>query len=168
MTTNTAVAAPAAVQLFNFRSNQIRVVMIDGEPWFVANDVAAVLGFTNMSTTIYSSYISDAERGKRFLGGRSQTMNVLSESGLYKMVMRSDCLLAKPFQDWVTKEVLPAIRKDGAYVMGEEKVKTGEMSEDELVLKALTMLKGKVERITKERDEALKATRGRRRAVQSP
>lgn len=64
-------------------------------------------------------------------GGRNVAL--LSESGLYKLVLRSDKADAKPFQDWVTRDVLPAIRKDGGYILGEEKVATGEMSEDELV-----------------------------------
>ncbi|WP_417702493.1 Bro-N domain-containing protein [Pseudophaeobacter sp.] len=50
------------------------------------------------------------------------------ERGLYKLVMHSDKPEAKAFQDWVTREVLPAIRKDGAYVMGEEKVRSGDLS----------------------------------------
>jgi len=57
-------------------------------------------------------------------------LTLLSESGLYKLIMRSDKPTARPFQDWVTRDVLPAIRKDGAYIMGEEKVRTGEMPED--------------------------------------
>jgi len=77
---------------------------------------------------------------------------VLSESGLYKLIMRSDKPEAKPFQDWVTREVLPAIRKDGMYVMGEEKVRAGEMTEDEFILKAMTLLKGKTDRFEQERD----------------
>jgi prophage antirepressor-like protein len=75
---------------------------------------------------------------------------LLSESGLYKFIMRSDKPIARPFQDWVTREVLPAIRKDGAYISGEEKVATGEMSEDELVLKAVNILKTKVERTVRQ------------------
>jgi prophage antirepressor-like protein len=71
------------------------------------------------------------------------SLKLISESGLYKLVMRSDKPEAREFQDWVTRVVLPAIRKDGAYVMGEEKVVTGEMNEDEFVLKALTILQGK-------------------------
>lgn len=51
---------------------------------------------------------------------------------MYRLTMRSDKPNARQFQDWVTREVLPAIRKDGMYVTGEEKVRTGEMSEDEL------------------------------------
>jgi len=54
----------------------------------------------------------------------SYPMNLVAESGLYKLLMRSDKPQAKPFQDWVTKVVLPAIRKDGGYVMGSEKIAT--------------------------------------------
>lgn len=57
--------------------------------------------------------------------------------------MWSDKPQARPFQDWVTGTVLPAIRKDGAYIMGEEKVVSGEMGEDEFVLKAMMILQGK-------------------------
>jgi hypothetical protein len=74
------------------------------------------------------------------IGGKGgNQLTLISESGLYKLIMRSDKPEAKAFQDWVTKVVLPAIRKDGGYVMGEEKVVTGEMSEDELVLKVMQM-----------------------------
>ncbi|MGE4480819.1 BRO-N domain-containing protein [Acidocella sp.] len=82
-----------------------------------------------------------------------QNMNIISESGLYKLVMRSDNPEARQFQDWVTREVLPAIRKDGMYVKGEEKVRTGELSEDELTLMVLQRLQAKVECLKDERDE---------------
>jgi len=78
---------------------------------------------------------------------------LISESGLYKLIMRAhpnaNPAVAR-FQNWVTREVLPAIRKDGMYVMGEEKVKSGELSEDEFILKAMTILKSKAERLTQE------------------
>lgn len=61
------------------------------------------------------------------IGGKGGSQaKLITESGLYKLIMRSDKPEAKRFQDWVTREVLPAIRKDGLYVVGEEKVKTGE------------------------------------------
>lgn len=60
----------------------------------------------------------------------------ISESGLYKLIMCSNKPEAKTFQDWVTKIVIPSVRKDGGYIMGEEKVTTGEMTEDELILGA--------------------------------
>ncbi len=65
---------------------------------------------------------------------QAAAFNIISEAGLYKLVMRSDKPEARAFQDWVCGVVLPAIRKDGAYIQGEEKVATGEMSEDEFVV----------------------------------
>jgi hypothetical protein len=84
-----------------------------------------------------------------------QRMTTISESGLYKLIMRAQRRNPEvaQFQDWVTREVLPAIRKDGGYILGEEKVRTGEMTEDELLLKAMTILKTKAERLTAERDQ---------------
>ncbi|PZP44015.1 MAG: hypothetical protein DI601_13625 [Azospirillum brasilense] len=72
------------------------------------------------------------------------------------MILRSDKEVAEKFRTWLARDVLPAIRKDGAYVMGEEKVATGEMSEDEFVLRAMGILQGKVERLRVERDEAVR------------
>ncbi len=128
--------------------------MIDreGVPWFVAADVCKILGLTN--TTVALHHLAPAEKTKADLGMRGQWPNLISESGLYKLVMRSDKPEARQFQDWVTRDVLPAIRKDGAYIMGEEKVASGEMDEDEFVLKAISILQRKVERITAERDQA--------------
>lgn len=68
-----------------------------------------------------------------FNGRGLYQITIISESGLYKLVMRSDKPQAKPFQDWVTKVVLPAIRKDGAYVMGEEKVSRGASARSEAI-----------------------------------
>lgn len=79
--------------------------------------------------------------------GGNQSNQIVSESGLYKLVMWSDKPQASPFQDWVTGTVMPAIRKDGGYIMGEEEVVSGELSEDEFVLKAMSILHGKVERL---------------------
>lgn len=141
---------------FDFNKTNIRVVEIDGQPWFVAADVARVLGFTTTSGAgRYLRHLDDAEVNTITLGNGNRgnpNKRIVSESGLYKLIMRSDKPEARAFQDWVTKVVLPAIRKDGAYVMGEEKVVTGEMTEDELVLKAMSILQAKVERLKAERD----------------
>lgn len=92
------------------------MVTIDGEPWFVAADVRGILEIQKGGTAF--DYLSGGEsRTIRECGGtplKGHGLKVISESGLYKAVMRSDKPQAKPFQDWVTKEVLPAIRKDGA------------------------------------------------------
>jgi prophage antirepressor-like protein len=128
-------------------------VTIDGAPWFVTTDVCKALGRGNTAMAVRP--LSPDQKGFTTCATRGglQTLSVVSESGLYLVIMRAQRIgEAKQFQDWVTREVLPAIRKDGAYVMGEEKVRIGEMTEDELLLKAMTILKTKTERLTAERD----------------
>ncbi|MFY9291552.1 MAG: BRO family protein [Methylorubrum rhodinum] len=95
----------------------IRVVMLDGAPWFVAVDVCRVLGITAPSYA-YQRLPTDALRkvDRTTLGlTQGAPMVVISESGLYALVMRSDKPAAGPFQEWVTREVLPAIRRTGGY-----------------------------------------------------
>jgi len=82
---------------------------------------------------------------------------VLAEQGLYFFIARSDKPLARPFQKWVAGDVLPAIRKDGAYVLGEEKVETGEITDDELIRRALAALNRKSVRLEEE-NAALRLT----------
>lgn len=114
---------PFSFQLFpGADTKTIRVVTIDNNPWFVAKDVCSVLGLTHVTKALL--LLDDDEKGLtpiHTLGGAQQLL-IISESGLYKLIMRSDKPEARAFQDWVTKTVLPAIRKDGAYIMGEEKV----------------------------------------------
>ena len=138
---------------YDFQGHKVRVLTLEGEPWFVAIDVCRVLGFSrpdNMHRTLGEGERIHTPHQMRGDFGLTHRNVLISESGLYKLIMRSDKPEARPFQDWVTREVLPAIRKDGMYVMGEEKVRTGEMTEDEFILKAMTLLKGKAERLTEE------------------
>lgn len=108
---NPASAVPA---VFCFDSVDIRVVDRGGDPWFVAADVCSVL---DLETHKVVARLDDDEKG-RFsiptLGG-AQEMSVVSESGLYSMVLGSRKPEAKRFKKWVTSEVLPAIRKTGSY-----------------------------------------------------
>lgn len=131
------------------QNHNVRVVDVGGAPWFVAADVCKVLGHSN--TTVAVRILGTDEQAKSDLGS-PRPANIISESGLYKLIMRSDKPQARSFQDWVTRTVLPAIRKDGAYIRGEEKVASGELSDDEFVLRAITLLQTKVERLTAERD----------------
>lgn len=101
---------------FNFESKEIRVVEINGEPWFVAKDVAEGLGYVwKGSATI--SHIPDEWRGVYSVQTPSgmQEMSCLTEQGLYFFVNRSDKPKAIPFQKWVAGDVIPSIRKTGAY-----------------------------------------------------
>ncbi|MDP9511092.1 BRO family protein [Pseudomonas protegens] len=139
------------VQNFTFGLMNIRVIEHEGQPWFVAADVCKGLAIGNTSAA--TEKLPATDKSQLNLGLPGKPPLVVSEAGLYKLVMRSDKPEAKAFQDWVTRVVLPAIRKDGAYVMGEEKVATGELSEDELVMRAMTIMTRKVDRLTQERDQ---------------
>ena len=149
-----------APSLFNFGDHKVRVVEIDGNPWFVAADVLQCLGIyisggrPNPTMAVRTLNPEEVCVKTFYTDARSRPLTVISESGLYKITLRAQRKnpAAAKFQDWVTKEVLPAIRKDGAYVMGEEKVRTGELSEDEFILKAMNILTAKVERLRTERD----------------
>lgn len=95
------------------------MVEIDGEPWFVAVDVTKHLGLSRHGGVLAPlSRDEKTKRGRTSLGmAAGRDVNLISESGLYKLVMRSDKKEAKQFQEWVTREVLPAIRKTGTYTM---------------------------------------------------
>lgn len=141
------------VSIYKFENKaEIRVVEIEGNPWFVALDVSSALGFTydNLKYHAKQTLGSAEKRVVKLPGFRGNGGMVVSESGLYKLIMRSDKPEARRFQDWVTRDVLPAIRKDGAYIMGEEKVATGEMDEDAFVLKAIEILQRKIDRLSSE------------------
>lgn len=94
----------------------IRTVVIDGEPWFVAKDVCDILGMKN--PTMSMNGLKDFERAKLNLGRQGEA-NIISESGFYTLVIRSRKPVAEPFRIWVTREVLPTIRKTGQYVAGD-------------------------------------------------
>lgn len=128
------------------RQHGVVAVTIDGEPWFVAADVCKALSIANMSDATSNLGSTDVQN-YRVPGTRGRANKIVSESGLYQMIFQSRKPEAKEFTHWVTGTVLPAIRKDGGYILGEEKVATGEMDEDELVLKAMEVMKRKIERL---------------------
>ena len=100
---------------FNFVSQSVRVLMIDGEPWFVAADVLEVLTLDRKAL----ERLDSDEKGVssiHTLGG-PQKMTVINESGLYALILTSRKPEAKKFKKWVTSEVLPALRKRGHYAM---------------------------------------------------
>lgn len=96
----------------------IRVLDIDGEPWFVAKDLTTALGYSNSRDAI--SKRVDAEDKKSGVAihdsmGRNQNVVTINESGMYSLILSSKLPSAKKFKRWVTSEVLPAIRKTGIY-----------------------------------------------------
>lgn len=124
---------------------EVRTLNIDGEPWFVAADVCKALDIGNPSQAI--SKLDDDEKvtlttneghsGK--LGG-AQMLNVISEAGLYSLILKSRKPEAKVFKRWITHDVIPSIRKNGGYIAGQEN-----MTAEELMAKALLVAKKTIE-----------------------
>lgn len=130
---------------------EVRAFEKGGQIWFVAKDICDVLGTKtkDIPSILKNKGIDNIDI---LTNGGSQKMTILSEQSLYKLIFKSRKPQAEEFQDWICGTVIPALRKDGAYIQDEEKVSNNEMSEDEFVLKAMTILQSKVERLTKERD----------------
>ncbi|WP_370785522.1 phage antirepressor [Ruminococcus callidus] len=104
------------LQTWSYENSEIRTIQKDGEPWWVLSDVCKVLELTTPARV--AGRLEDDEKGVSLihtLGGK-QNVTVINESGLYSVILRSDKPQAKPFRRWVTSEVLPSIRKHGAYM----------------------------------------------------
>ena len=101
---------------FTYGEHPVRVVNIDGEPWFVATDVAAILELANVRSSL--ALLDADERGVQTVDtpGGAQQMNCINEPGLYSLILRSRKPEARDFKRWVTHEVLPSIRKHGGYL----------------------------------------------------
>lgn len=129
--TTTTTAAPEVTVFKNLvhpEFGELRTVEIDGEPWFVGKDVAAALGYTNSRDAIATHVFADDKGVESIdtLGGR-QKMTIINESGLYALVFGSRLKIAKEFKHWVTSEVLPSIRKNGAYIRNQENMTPAEI-----------------------------------------
>ena len=104
------------LMVFQYGQNEVRTVTIESEPWWVLKDVCNVLGLDSPHKV--GNRLDEDERNQIPLIdslGRQQKTTIINESGLYAVILRSDKPRAKPFRKWVTSEVLPTIRKTGAY-----------------------------------------------------
>lgn len=102
------------VKTFTFNKLTLRALTIDGEPWFIAMDVASTLGYSdtwNLTRRLDADEIQNLQIG----GFGNRGASIINESGLYSAIIGSQKPEAKTFKKWVTSEVLPAIRKTGAY-----------------------------------------------------
>lgn len=110
------------LQLFAFEGSQVRALEIENEPWFVGKDVAEILGYKKARNAI-AQHVDDEDKKdapiQGTLGG-TQSMTIINESGLYSLILSSKMPNAKKFKHWVTSEVLPTIRKHGAYMTDEK------------------------------------------------
>lgn len=145
-------------QFLNETFGEVRTVMIDSEIWFVAKDVASALGYS--VATDMTRNLDEDEKDMQTLHtlGGNQKLTIINESGLYSAVLSitkrnpDRYNKAREFKRWITGTVIPSIRKDGAYIQGEEKFKNNELSEEEFILQAMTILQSKVERLKKENE----------------
>ncbi|ADJ61104.1 phage repressor protein/antirepressor Ant [Lactococcus cremoris] len=105
------------LQNFNFNNLPVRTVLINDEPWFVGKDVAIAIGYKNFRDALKSHVKDKYKRESRITTPSGvQSVTVISEPGLYQLAGESKLPSAEPFQDWVYEEVLPTIRKHGAYM----------------------------------------------------
>lgn len=133
----------AGIQIFeNSEFGKVRVVDIDGEPWFVGRDVAEILGYAKARNAITAHVDEDDKKDAPIQGtpGGTQQMTIINESGLYSLVLSSKMPNAKKFKRWVTSEVIPSIRKHGGYIAGQN-----EMSDMELLSRALLLVKNQLD-----------------------
>lgn len=130
--------AVAGLQVFNNPEfGRVRVILRNGEPWFVLKDVCGVLGMDTSKIKQVSDRLDADEKGRYQIptpGGTQETW-VINESGLYNVILRSDKPKAKPFRKWVTSEVLPSIRKHGMYATDQL------LNDPDLAIAAFTALK---------------------------
>ena len=126
------------LQIFNYNGNEVRTIKKDGEPWWVLKDVCGVLDLSDTNKTAERLDVDELTRIKFVSGGQSREMLCINESGLYNVILRSDKPEAKPFRKWVTGEVLPSIRKHGAY-MTEQTLEQALTSPDFLIKLAIQL-----------------------------
>lgn len=133
------------IQLFSFDNQQVRTLTINGQPYFVGKDVAEILGYKRTADAIREN-VPDKFKGVGVLPtpGGKQKVTLISEAGLYKLAFKSHAKNAEKFTDWVASDVLPSIRKHGAY-MTDEKIEEVLLNPD-TIIKLATELKTERER----------------------
>lgn len=107
-------------QIFNYQDNQIRVIMLDGQPWWVAKDVCDILNLSNTTEAVRA--LDDDEKSTLRISEGGPEVNIINEAGLYSLIIRSNKPEAKLFKRWVTHEVIPQIRAIGSYQSNPQKL----------------------------------------------
>lgn len=132
------------LQVFDFKGQSVRSVMVDGNPWWVAKDVCEVLELARQQDSV--RYLEDDEKRMCLLNTPSgeQEMTIISEAGLYSLILRSRKPEAKEFKRWITHEVLPMLRKHGAYMTPETLEKA--LTNPDFIIRLATELKQEQER----------------------
>lgn len=133
------------VQLFNFENHEVRSLLLNNEPWFVGKDVAKILGYVDTNKAIAMHVDEDDKLNDKTalsLGQRGGWF--INESGLYSLILSSKMPQAKEFKHWVTSEVLPSIRKHGAYMNADTLEQA--LTSPDFLIKLATELKNEKEK----------------------
>lgn len=114
----------------NEEFGQVRIVMIDGDPWFVGKDLAVALGYSEPRSAV-SKKVDQEDKGVAKMETPSgiQEMTIVNESGLYSLIFGSKLESAKRFKHWVTSEILPSIRKTGGYLLNGAQVSASQFNQ---------------------------------------
>lgn len=123
-----------SLTVFHYESKEVRTVIINGEVWFVAKDVCEVLELSDVSMATQNLDEDEKGTSKVCTLGGMQDMTVISEAGLYTLLVRSNKEEAKPFRKWVTHEVLPSIRKTGSYLSQRDKAELDRLRQENIRL----------------------------------
>lgn len=128
------------LEFFDFENQPVRILKIENEPWFVGKDLTNILGYTHGARDI-NSHVADEDKLKSQIrtAGQMREQILVNESGLYSLILSSKMPNAKKFKHWVTHEVLPTIRKHGAY-MTDEKIEEV-LTDTDTIIKLATQLK---------------------------
>ena len=112
----------------NAEFGSVRTTTVNGEIMFVGKDVADILGYRNGSRDI-NRHVDEEDRRKMMIfdGNQNKETIIINESGLYSLILSSKLPSAKEFKHWVTSEVLPSIRKNGAYIRNQENMTPAEI-----------------------------------------
>lgn len=132
------------LQIFNFENKEVRTVIINDEPWFVGKDIADILGYINTKDALIRHVDDDDKQTiqrsqNTTLDIPNRGISVINESGLYSLILSSKLPQAKEFKKWVTSEVLPSIRKHGAYMT--EQTLEQALTNPDFLIKLATELK---------------------------
>ena len=142
------------LQIFkNEEFGQVRTMLINDEPWFVGKDVTEILGYSNPSKALSDHVDEEDKLNNKSLSSLGQRGGwIINESGLYSLILSSKLPTAKKFKKWVTSEVLPSIRKHGAY-MTNETLEEALTSPDFLIKLATELKKEKEQRQALEKEQ---------------
>lgn len=146
------------IQVFeNVDFGKVRIIELDGEPWFVGKDVTAILGYQNASKALADHVDDEDKLNNETLSSLGQRGGwLINESGLYSLILSSKLPKAKEFKHWVTSDVIPSIRKTGRYTAPNAAPNVPDMGKLSLTTQCLINLELQSNKLRKDLDGALK------------